>query len=84
MSYLDGTGTSVFPLQFVKESIASYTVKHNKPPKVLLVSSTDFLDYKLNCTLPSPAALGLEEISCGSDVNEGEFYLGAGFKEKKK
>lgn len=83
MSFTDGGKLSMFPLEWVKQCIATYTKEHGKAPKILVVNEDDFLDYKLTCTLDQAKQLGVQ-VTHGSYLKKGEIDLAMGIKPDKK
>lgn len=83
MAFTDGGSLSVFPLEWVKQCVATYTKKHGKAPKILVVNEDDLVDYKLTCTLAQAQQLGVK-ITHGSYLKRGEIDLAIGIKEDKK
>ncbi len=79
MSFVDGTGVSLFPLEFIKKCIATYTKEHGKAPKVLVIAEDDYLDYNLSCTLAQAVQLGVK-ITTGEWLKPGEIDLAMGIK----
>ena len=56
MSFIDGRGVRLFPLKWIKDCIKTYTKSHGKAPKILVVSSEDYIDY---CMSQSMGFFGL-------------------------
>jgi hypothetical protein len=79
MSFVDGSGVSLFPLEFLKECIATYTKEHGKAPKVLVIAEDDYLDYSLSCTLIQAAQLNVK-VTRGKWLKPGEIDLAMGIK----
>lgn len=75
MSLLDNKGVSLFPTTFIKESIQAYTVKNGKPPRILVISSDDYLDYTVSCTMLKASTLGVEKIQRADYLEPGEIEL---------
>ena len=82
MSFVDNTGIRVFPTSFIKDCIEKYTKSHGKKPKILVISSEDYLDYTLSCTMLSAEALGLEKIIVADYLKPGEMDLAIGIKNE--
>lgn len=82
MSFVDGTGISLFPLKFIKECIATYTKEHGKAPKVLVIADDDYLDYSLSCTLAQAGQLNVK-VTRGKWLKPGEIDLAMGVKGEK-
>ena len=78
-------GFSLFPLEFIKKSIATYEADHGKRPKLLVVSNEDWIGYAATYTLKSAQqtlnAIGISIIT-GDYLNSGEFDLAMGIKEE--
>jgi hypothetical protein len=83
MSFTDGGKLAIFPLEWIKQCIATYTKEHGKAPKILVVNEDDFIDYKLTCTLEQAGSLGVK-VTHGSYLKKGEIDLAMGIKEKGK
>ena len=77
MSFTDGGGTAVFPLAWIKKCIATYTKEHGKAPKLLVLNSDDYLDYKLNLSIGQAQQLGVK-ITYGDYLKKGEIDLAMG------
>lgn len=75
MSFVRNTGVSLFPTQFIKEAIETYTKNRGKAPKILVISSEDAVDYTLSNTMPKPASLGLDKIQRAEYLEPGEIEL---------
>jgi hypothetical protein len=75
MSFIRNTGVCLFPTQFVKDAIKTYTENHGKSPKILVISSEDAIDFSLSCTMPSAASLGLDKIQRADYLDSGEIEL---------
>lgn len=83
MSLFTDGQTKVFPLSWIKECIATYTKEHGKAPKVLIVSTEDYLDFAMNCTLAQSNQLGVT-VTHGKYLKSGEIDLAMGIKPEKK
>lgn len=83
MSFTDGKGIALFPLEWIKECIATYTKDHGKAPQLLVVNEDDYLDYSLSCTLAQAVQLNVQ-VTTGKWLKKGEIDLAMGVKEKKK
>lgn len=83
MSLVNGKGVALFPLEWIKQCIATYTKEHGKAPKILVISEEDYIDYNLSCTLAQAGQLGVKVIH-GSYLKPGEIDLAMGVKEEKK
>lgn len=79
MSFTDGGSTAVFPLEWIKECIATYTEEHGKAPKLLVLNPDDYLDYKLNLSIGQAKQLGIK-ITYGDYLKKGEIDLAMGIK----
>lgn len=82
MSLVNGKGVSLFPLEFIRTCVKTYTKEHGKAPKILVISEEDYIDYNLNCTLAQAGQLGLK-VTAGKYLESGEFDLAMGIKEDK-
>jgi hypothetical protein len=80
MSLVDGKGVSLFPLEWIKQCIATYTKENGKVPKILVISEEDYIDYNLSCTLATVGQLGVK-ITTGTYLKSGEIDLAMGIKE---
>lgn len=65
----------IFPRESIVVAISQYASRKGQPPKVLVVSSSDYVGYVVTCTLPEPASLGLDMITFGDFLEEGEAVL---------
>jgi hypothetical protein len=76
---------SIFPKEFVLNSIAQYTKKNGKAPKVLAVSNEDMIDYRMSCTTPSAEwfrNVGIEHFVTNDGLSSGEMDLAMGIKNE--
>ncbi len=71
MSFNDGTGVKIFPAAEIRELVTKHTLEHGKPPKTLVISQDDYLDYRLSRTLVSAQSLGVEKIAVEPDLEPG-------------
>lgn len=76
MSLIRNTGVRLFPTQFVKDAIKTYTENHGKAPKVLVISSEDAIDYSFSSTMVKASVLGLDKIQQADYLESGEIELG--------
>lgn len=72
---------ALFPSQFVKKAIQQYTRAKGYAPKILCVSSEDYVGYIATCSLPDPASLGLDVITVGEYLQSGEMDLALAIQE---
>lgn len=83
MSFTTGGGTAIFPKEWIKKCIATYTEDHDgKAPKVLVISDDDWIDYNLNLTIHGAKDLGVQVVR-GSYLKVGEIDLAMGIKEEE-
>lgn len=75
MSFVRNTGVRLFPTQFIKDAIETYTKNNGKRPKILVISSEDALDFALSCTMLKAEALGLDKIQRADYLEPGEIEL---------
>lgn len=80
MSLFTDGQTAVFPLEFIKQCVKTYTKEHGKAPKILVLSEEDYIDFSLNCTLAQAGQLGLK-VTHASYLKSGEIDLAMGIKE---
>lgn len=73
--------SALFPTEWIKQCIATYTNDHGKAPKLLVLNEEDLFDYKLNRSIEDVAQLGVK-ITYGSYLKRGEIDLAMGIKEK--
>lgn len=69
------TQTAMFPLDWIKQCISTYTVKHGKAPKLLVLAAQDYIEYKLNGTMPKHFDV---TITYGDYLKRGEIDLADG------
>jgi hypothetical protein len=81
MSLLDGKGVSLFPLEFLKQCVATYTKEHGQAPKILAISEEDYIDWNLSCTLGQAAQLGVK-VTTAKYLKSGEIDLALGIKDE--
>jgi hypothetical protein len=74
--------TALFPLAWIKQCIATYTKNHGKAPKLLVLSSTDYLDYKLNLSLETAVQLDIQ-VTHADYLKQGEIDLAMEIKSQK-
>jgi len=79
MSFTNGGSVSLFPLEFLKKCVATYTKEHGKAPKVLVISEDDYIDYNLSCTLAQTSQLKVK-VTTGNWLKPGEFDFAMGIK----
>lgn len=79
MSLVNGGGVALFPLEFLKECVATYTKEHGKAPKILVISEEDYIDFNLSCTLAQAAQLGVK-VTTAKYLESGQFDLAIGIK----
>jgi len=65
---------SIFPLEFIKNCIETYTKDHGKAPKILCVSDEDYMDWVITTTIRSAKQLNLEMVRV-KQFKPGEFDL---------
>lgn len=82
MSFTNGKGVALFPTEWIKKCIATYTEDHGKAPKLLVVSEDDWIDYNLNLSIHDAKKLGIE-VTRGSYLKVGEIDLAMGIKDDK-
>lgn len=75
-------GYSIFPLQFIKQCVETYTKDHGKAPKLLCVSEEDYMDWVITCTIESAKQLNLEMIRVPY-LKAGQFDLAMGIEDDK-
>jgi hypothetical protein len=76
MSFLQST--AIFPSDWIKECIATYTKDHGKEPKLLVLNEEDYLEYSINGTMSKN--LGVK-VTCAPYLKRGEIDLAMGIKE---
>lgn len=81
MSLFTRGQAKVFPLEWVKHCIETYTKDHGKAPKILVLATEDYLDYHLNCTLAQAGQLGVK-VTHGQYLKSGEIDLAMGIKDE--
>jgi len=79
MSFLDNKRLSLFPLEWIKKCIETYTQEHGKEPKILVIAEDDYLDYAITATLSQANHLNVKVIR-GDWLKSGEIDLAAGDK----
>lgn len=82
MSLFTDGQTKLFPLAWIKECIETYTKEHGKAPKLLVLSTEDYLDYSVNCSLAQVKQLNIQ-VTYGDYLESGEIDLAMGIKEGK-
>jgi len=80
MSLLDGNGVKLFPLEWIRKCVNTYTKENGKTPKILVISEEDYIDYNVSCTLIQAQQLGLK-VTTGSYLKPGEIDLAMGIKD---
>jgi len=82
LSLCDNKGVAVFPSEFIKQCVNTYASEHGKPPKVLVVSKEDLIDWVLSSWAGNRPAtvLGLTLIT-GDYLRPGEIDLAQGIAE---
>lgn len=81
MSFTDGKGVSLCPLEFLKECVEAYTQKHGKAPKLLVISEDDMIDWKLSGSFAGLVSLKVE-VTTGKYLKPGQFDLCMGIKDE--
>lgn len=79
MSLVNGKGVALFPLEWLKQCIATYTKDNGKAPKILVLSEEDYIDYNLSCTLAQAGQLGVK-VTTAKYLKSGEIDLAMGIK----
>ena len=85
MSLVTNDYVNVFPEQQLREAIERYIKDKGQPPKLLVFSKEDYLDYKVTCTLQQ--AVQLRDIApelmvtYGSYLKPGEIDISMGIAE---
>ena len=80
MSFTTGTGLAIFPTEWIRQCIATYTKNHGKAPKLLVLAEDDLLDYKLNMSINDVMKLGIQ-VTSAPYLKPGEIDLAMGIKE---
>jgi hypothetical protein len=47
----------LFPVEFIRQCIEIYIKDHGKPPKILVVSNIDMVDYTITCSMQQVKSL---------------------------
>ena len=71
--------TAVFPLEWIKNCISTYTKEHGQEPKILVLSTEDYLDYSLNGSLAQVNQLNVKVVN-GIYLKKGEIDLAMAIK----
>jgi hypothetical protein len=82
MSFTNGGDTKVFPLQWIKDCLATYTKDHGKAPQILVLNPDDLIDYRMNLSIHQADSLGLK-IIYGDYLDKNEIDLAMGIKGEK-
>jgi hypothetical protein len=82
MSIFDNKGLILFPYDFIKQCVETYTLEHGKPPKVLVVSNKDLIDWVFGSWAGKHpvTVLGMTLIT-GDYLKPGEIDLAQGIVE---
>jgi len=76
---------TVFPLGYIRECIKTYISDKGKPPKLLVVSNIDFINYNITRTLGQYKQLRdiapELEVTTGDYLDKGECDLALGIKD---
>jgi hypothetical protein len=81
MSFCEGSGVSLCPLEFLKACVETYTRDHGKAPKLLVISEDDMIDWKLSGSFEGLASLNLK-VTTGKYLKPGQFDLCMGIKDE--
>ena len=80
MSFTNGTGLALFPTEWIRQCIATYTKDHGKVPRLLVLAEDDLLDYKLNLSINDVMKLDIQFTSAPY-LKPGEIDLAMGVKD---
>jgi hypothetical protein len=69
----------VFPTEFIKRCIETYTKRHGKAPKVLVANPEDIQDWTVTCTISAVKQFNLTIVP-GTYLKSGEIDLAMGVK----
>jgi hypothetical protein len=70
---------NLFPTEFIRQSVETYTKAHGNAPKILVISNEDYYDWTVSATIAAIKQFNLEVVT-GDYLKSGEIDLAIDIK----